>query len=122
MNTFDIPQSPNWYKSNAIALDQRGTLMAYGSRTIVVLVKGLESNSAYDLQYNRLGSFTKKHRIIAVSFSHKTDNYEDAHFLASIDNFNIYIWKVKSLAFKCLHSFPVSYFIHFNEKCAYHIK
>lgn len=124
MNTFNIPQSPNWYKSNVITMDQRGKLMAYGSRTTVVLVNGLESNSVYDLQYNHLVNFTKKNRIIAVSFSHKTDNYEDAYFLASIDNYNIYVWEVKSLALKYLHTFPVScfiLFIHFNDICAYQI-
>ncbi|VVC34354.1 WD40/YVTN repeat-like-containing domain,WD40-repeat-containing domain,Quinoprotein alcohol [Cinara cedri] len=107
MNTFEITQSPNQYKSNAITLDKYGKLMAYGSKSIVVLVKGLESNSVFDFQYNRLKYNTQKAhgRIAAVSFSHETDNYKDAYYLASIDEVNIYVWEVQSLACKHLNSF-----------------
>lgn len=109
MNTFEITQSPSWYNSNAITLDKCGTLMAYGSKSIVVLVKGLESNSAYDLQYNRLRLKSSKSsgRICAVSFSHETDNYNDAYYLASIDRCNIYVWDVKNLYCLHFHSFAV---------------
>lgn len=114
MNTFEITQSSNWYKPNIITMDKFGNLMAYGSRTIIVLVKGLEGNSVYDLQYNRLRLNTKMAcgRIGAVSFSHETDTHKDAYYLASIDEVNIYIWQVESMACKHLHSFGVSYFIY----------
>ncbi|XP_050440258.1 gem-associated protein 5-like isoform X2 [Adelges cooleyi] len=98
MNTFEITQSSNWYKSNVMTMDKYGTLLAYGSRTVVVLVKGLNGNSIYDLQYSRLRFNAKvsSGRIGAVSFSHETDTHEDAYYLASIDEVNIYIWKVKN--------------------------
>lgn len=100
----------NWYKSNVMTMDKKGNILAYGSRTIIVLVKGLEGNSVYDLQYNRLRLDTKLAcgRIGAVSFSNKTDLQEDAYYLASIDEINIYIWKVKSMVCEHIHSFGVS--------------
>lgn len=114
MNTFEITQSSNWYKSNIITMNKCGDLMAYGSRSIIVLVKGLEGNSVYDLIYNRLRLNTKMAcgRIGAVSFSHETDTLKDAYYLASIDEINIYIWNVETMACIYLHSFGVSYFIN----------
>jgi len=118
MNTFEITQSMNWYKSNVMTMDDCGKLIAYGSRSIIVLVSGLDGNSVYDLQYNRLRLNTKLGcgRIGAVSFSPKTEFLEDAHYLASIDEVNIYIWKVKSMVCDHIHSFGVSYFfkLEFN--------
>ncbi|KAL4096870.1 hypothetical protein QTP88_021745 [Uroleucon formosanum] len=107
MNTFEITQSMNWYKSNVMTMDDCGKLIAYGSRSIIVLVSGLDGKSVYDLQYNRLRLNTKLGcgRIGAVSFSPKTDFIEDAHYLASIDEVNIYIWKVKSMVCDHIHSF-----------------
>ncbi|XP_027854379.1 gem-associated protein 5 isoform X3 [Aphis gossypii] len=107
MNTFEITQSMNWYKSNIMTMDDSGNLIAYGSRSIVVLVNGLEGNSIYDLKYNRLRLNTKMGcgRIGAVAFSPKTDYFENAHYLASIDEVNIYIWKVKSMVCDLIHSF-----------------
>uniref|UniRef100_A0A2H8TR50 Gem-associated protein 5 n=1 Tax=Melanaphis sacchari TaxID=742174 RepID=A0A2H8TR50_9HEMI len=107
MNTFEITQSMNWYKSNIMTMDDSGNLIAYGSRSIVVLVNGLDGNSVYDLQYNRLRLNTKMGcgRIGAVSFSPKTDYFENAHYLACIDEVNIYIWKVKSMVCDLIHSF-----------------
>lgn len=93
--------------------------MAYGSRSIIVLVKGLEGKSVYDLQYNRLRLNTKMAcgRIGAVSFSQKTETKKDAYYLASIDEVNIYIWKVESMVCEHIHSFGVScffFFVNFN--------
>jgi len=113
MNTFEITQSMNWYKSNIMAMDDTGNLIAYGSRSIVVLVNGLDGNSVYDLRYNRLRLNTKMGcgRIGAVSFSPKTDFFENAHYLACIDEVNIYIWKVKNMVCDLIHSFGVSCFL-----------
>ncbi|VVC40847.1 Hypothetical protein CINCED_3A004867 [Cinara cedri] len=112
MNTFEITQSVNWYKSNILTMNKCGDLMAYGSRSIIVLVKGLEGNSVYDLQYNRLKLNTKMScgRIGAVSFSHGTNNYKDAFYLASIDEVNIYIWKVENVVwlYNCLTVVAIS--------------
>lgn len=115
MNTFEITQSSNWYKSNIITMNECGDLMAYGSRSIIVLVKGIEGNSVYDLHYNRLRLNTKMAcgRIGAVSFSHETDTLKDSYYLASIDEINIYIWNVETMACIHLHSFGVSFFIYF---------
>lgn len=110
MNTFEITQSLNWYKSNVMTMDKYGKILAYGSRSIIVLVKGLEGNSMYDLQYNRLKLNTKMAcgRIAALSFSNETDTHEDAVYLASVDEVNIYIWKVKNMTCEHMHSFGVS--------------
>lgn len=110
MNTFEITQSLNWYKSNVMTMDKYGKIMAYGSRSIIVLVKGVERNSVYDLQYYRLKINSKMGcgRIGAVSFSHPTDTHEDAVYLAAIDEVNIYIWKVSNLVCEHIHSFGVS--------------
>jgi hypothetical protein len=91
-------------------MDRCGNLLAYGSRSIIVLVKGLEGNSVYDLQYNRLRLNTKLAcgRIGAVSFSHPTDTQEDAYYIASIDEVNIYIWNIKTMVCEHIHSFGVS--------------
>ncbi|XP_050548887.1 uncharacterized protein LOC126910389 isoform X2 [Daktulosphaira vitifoliae] len=107
MNTFEITQSSNWYKSNVMALNTYGTLLAYGSRNIVVLVSGLNGNSIYDLVYSRLRFNAKVScgRIGAVSFSHETDTHADAYYVASIDEVNIYIWKVKDEICEHVHSF-----------------
>lgn len=112
MSTFEITQSLNWYKSNVMTMNKNGNLLAYGSRSIIVLVKGLEGNSVYDLQYDRLRLNTKMAcgRIGALSFSNETDTKEDSHFLASIDEVNIYIWRVKSMVCEHIHSFGVSCF------------
>lgn len=113
MSAFEITQSMNWYKSNVMTMDKRGNLMAYCSRTMIVLVKGLEGNSIYDLQYNRLSLNTKIAcgRICAVSFSNQIDTHDDAYYLASIDEVNIYIWKVNNMVCEHIHSFGVSGFI-----------
>lgn len=115
MSTFEITQSVNWYKSNVMTMNKYGTLMAYGSRSIVVLVKGLEGSSIYDLKYDRLRLNTKMScgRIGAVSFSHQTDTHEDAYYLASIDEVNIYIWKIKNMICEHIHSFGVSIFFNY---------
>jgi hypothetical protein len=113
MNTFEITQSMNWYKSNVMAIDDTGNLIAYGSRSIVVLVNGLDGNSVYDLKYNRRKLNTQMNRgnISAVSFSPKTNVFENAHYLACIDEINIYIWKVKNMFCELKHSFGVSCFL-----------
>lgn len=111
MTTFEITQSLNWYKSNVMAINKCGDLIAYGSRTIIVLVKGLDGKSVYDLQYDRLRLNTKVAcgRIGSVSFSHGTETHQDSYYLASIDEVNIYIWNVKSMTCEHIHSFGVSY-------------
>lgn len=110
MSTFEITQSLNWYKSNVMTMNKCGSMLAYGSRTIIVLVKGLDGNSVYDLHYDRFRLSTKlaSGRIGAVSFSHQTDTHDDAYYLASIDDFNVYIWKVNSLICEHIHCFGVS--------------
>lgn len=122
MNTFEITQSLNWYKSNVMTMDKRGDLMAYGSRSIIVLARGLNGNSIYDLKFNRLRLNTKMGcgRIGAISFSNKTDSHEDAFYLASIDEVNIYIWKVNNMVCEHIHSFGVSY-ITMILTCTIHI-
>lgn len=119
MTTFEITQSLNWYKSNVMTINECGNLLAYGSRSIIVLVKGLDGKSVYDLQYNRLKLNTKLAcgRIGAVSFSHKTENQLDAYYLASIDEVNIYIWKVESMVCEHIHSFGVS--AYFKTFCKF---
>jgi len=98
-------------------MNKCGNLMAYGSRSIVVLVKGLEGKSVYDLQYNRLRLNTKIccGRIGAVSFSNQTETHEDAYYLASIDEVNIYIWNIKSMICEHIHSFGVSFILCINQ-------
>lgn len=110
MSTFEITQALNWYKTNVMTMNKCGSLLAYGSRSIVVLAKGLEGSSIYDLKYDRLRISTKlaSGRIGAVSFSHQTDTQEDAFYLASIDEVNIYIWHVKNMVCEHIHSFGVS--------------
>lgn len=117
MSTFEITQSLNWYKSNVMTMDKCGNVLAYGSRTIIVLVKGLEGNSVYDLKYSRLRLDTKLAcgRIGAVSFSNKTEIKEDAYYLASIDEVNIYIWNVKSKICEHIHSFGVSSLFYYYQ-------
>lgn len=115
MSTFEITQSLNWYKSNVMTMDKSGNILAYGSRSIIVLVRGLEGNSVYDLQYDRLRLNLKMvcGRIGALSFSNQYNTFEDAHYLASIDEVNIYIWNVKNMVCEHIHSFGVSCVLFF---------
>lgn len=115
MNTFEITQSLNWYKSNVMTMNKGGNLLAYGSRSIIVLIKGLEGNSVYDLQYDRLKLNLKMAcgRIGAISFSNQYDVYSDAYYLASIDEVNIYIWNVNNMVCEHVHSFGVSSTLYF---------
>uniref|UniRef100_A0A146LNJ2 Gem-associated protein 5 n=2 Tax=Lygus hesperus TaxID=30085 RepID=A0A146LNJ2_LYGHE len=103
MCEITIPSSPGWYLSNIIACNDDGSVVAYGAKHEVVIIRVNVKGSSCDVQPTFI-PMAHKDRIVAVAFNPGNCELYPNHLVSCSDDGTVHVWDYQTETLILSHS------------------